>query len=275
VIEEWRCEKLQMLWASRVNRYIIFYINIWIWESYSQDGCNNSSQLTKNKIVWGHPRTICKCFSGIHRTLGVGLSLWMEHGYTTTLLRPRNSQNNGFPVGSLHPKKAKTVHSAGKVMATVCWDSQWIILINYLEKGKTITGASYSPLLDRLKTELQEKCPWLAHKKILFHHDDAPAYSSRVVDAKLMQLGFQLVPYHSILHIWLPWTITCSPIWWNDQREGDSIQMRKWWRTQLPILLSYANLIIWKGSTNWSSVGQTKRIGLTKRISLKGDYVEK
>jgi hypothetical protein len=45
------------------------------------------------------------------------------------------------------------------------WDSQEIILINYLEKGKTINGASYSSLLDRPKTELQEKCPQLAHKK--------------------------------------------------------------------------------------------------------------
>ena len=56
-------------------------------------------------------------------------------------------------------KKAKTIPSAGKVMATVFWDSQGIILINYLEKGRTITGASYSSLLDSLKTELQEKRP--------------------------------------------------------------------------------------------------------------------
>jgi hypothetical protein len=49
-------------------------------------------------------------------------------------------------------------------MATVFWDSQGIILINYLEKGKTITSAPYLLLFDRLKTELREKCPWLAHK---------------------------------------------------------------------------------------------------------------
>jgi hypothetical protein len=61
-------------------------------------------------------------------------------------------------VGSLHPKKAKTIPSAGKFMATVFWDSQGIILINYLEKGKSIIGASYSSLLDRPKTEQQEKC---------------------------------------------------------------------------------------------------------------------
>ncbi|MCP6710980.1 hypothetical protein NL489_26900, partial [Klebsiella pneumoniae] len=70
-----------------------------------------------------------------------------------------------------------------------------IIFIDYLEKGKTITGTYYSLLLDRLKTELQEKRPRLAHKKVLFHHDNAPAHTSAVVAAKLMEIGFQNVSH--------------------------------------------------------------------------------
>lgn len=46
-------------------------------------------------------------------------------------------------------------------MVTVVWDLQGIILIHYLEKGKTITGIYYSLLWDRFETKLQEKClPW-------------------------------------------------------------------------------------------------------------------
>ena len=41
--------------------------------------------------------------------------------------------------GESAPKKAKTVPSAGKVKATIFWDSHGIILIDYLQKGKTIT----------------------------------------------------------------------------------------------------------------------------------------
>jgi len=44
--------------------------------------------------------------------------------------------------GEPAPKKAKTVLSAGKVMATVFWYSQGVIYIDYLEKGKTVTGLS-------------------------------------------------------------------------------------------------------------------------------------
>ena len=46
--------------------------------------------------------------------------------------------------GQSAPKIAKTVPSAGKVMATIFWDSHGIILIDYLQKGKTITREYYA-----------------------------------------------------------------------------------------------------------------------------------
>ena len=42
-------------------------------------------------------------------------------------------------LGECAPKKVKTVISTGKVMATVFWDSQGVIYIDYVEKGKTVT----------------------------------------------------------------------------------------------------------------------------------------
>ena len=52
--------------------------------------------------------------------------------------------------GKLAPKNEKTVFLAGKVMATVFWDSHGVILIDYLQKGKTITGTYYVSFLDKL-----------------------------------------------------------------------------------------------------------------------------
>jgi len=60
------------------------------------------------------------------------------------------------------PKKAKIVPSAGKVMATVFWDSQGLIYIDYLEKGKTVRGLYYVELLGRFAAELQKIRPQLA-----------------------------------------------------------------------------------------------------------------
>ncbi|GFX09733.1 histone-lysine N-methyltransferase SETMAR [Trichonephila clavipes] len=51
--------------------------------------------------------------------------------------------------GEPAPKKAKTFPSAGKVMTTVFWDSHSVIYIDYLEKGKTVTGQYYVEFLGR------------------------------------------------------------------------------------------------------------------------------
>ena len=50
--------------------------------------------------------------------------------------------------GSLRPKKFKTQPSAGKVMATVFWDAQCVIMMDFLAKKSIITGAYYANLLD-------------------------------------------------------------------------------------------------------------------------------
>ena len=68
--------------------------------------------------------------------------------------------------GESAPKKAKTVPSAGKVMASVFWDACGIIFIDYLLKGKTINGEYYANLLQRLSDEIKKKGPHLAKKKV-------------------------------------------------------------------------------------------------------------
>ena len=50
--------------------------------------------------------------------------------------------------GSPRPNKFKTQPSAGKVMATVFWDAQGVIMLDFLAKKRTITGAYYANLLD-------------------------------------------------------------------------------------------------------------------------------
>jgi Transposase. len=47
----------------------------------------------------------------------------------------------------------------------VFWDAKVILLIDYLEKGRTITGEYYSNLLDQLDVTIFEKRPDLKKKK--------------------------------------------------------------------------------------------------------------
>ncbi|XP_014486145.1 PREDICTED: histone-lysine N-methyltransferase SETMAR-like [Dinoponera quadriceps] len=92
------------------------------------------------------------------------------------------------------PKKAKTVSSAGNVTATVFWDSQGVIFIDYLEKSRTVTGTYYATLLDRFDEELRTKRPRSSRKGTILQQDDAPARTSAVATAKLRELRYELLP---------------------------------------------------------------------------------
>ena len=71
---------------------------------------------------------------------------WIHH-YTR---KSREGSKQCVKPGESATKCQKTQQSAGKVMASVFWDSHGKIFIDYLEKGRTITGAYYAALVDRL-----------------------------------------------------------------------------------------------------------------------------
>jgi hypothetical protein len=72
----------------------------------------------------------------------------MRSGSTTSLLTQKEQVSSGnTPI--LHPpKKAKAIFSAGKIMATVFWDSKGIIHLDFLTGQKTINAQYYSALLN-------------------------------------------------------------------------------------------------------------------------------
>ena len=97
------------------------------------------------------------------------------------------------------PTKAKVVSSAGKVMASIFWDAKGIVLINYLQKGKTINGEYYAKLLRELQQAIKPKRPGKLTKGVLLHQDNAPAHKSLVAMSTVHDCGFELIdhPPHS------------------------------------------------------------------------------
>lgn len=116
---------------------------------------------------------------------------WVHH-YTP---ETKQQSKQWTEAGCSAPKKAKTIPSAGKVMASVFWDAKGILLIDYLEKGKTITGEYYANLLDRLDEEIRKRRPGLAKKKIIFHQDNAPAHKSVLAMGKLRDLKYEVLEH--------------------------------------------------------------------------------
>lgn len=93
--------------------------------------------------------------------------------------------------GSDPPKKFKVTPSAGKIMATVFWDSKGILLIEYTKKGETINAEKYSTTLRRLRVAIKEKRRGMLAKKVLLLHDNAPVHTARLSKAAVRECGFE------------------------------------------------------------------------------------
>ena len=83
------------------------------------------------------------------------VKIWVHHFQPESKEQSKQWKHHGLPA----PKKAKS--SAGKVMASIVWDSQGVILVNYLTKS-SITGQYYANLL----RQLQEKIKKNQHGKL-------------------------------------------------------------------------------------------------------------
>ena len=62
---------------------------------------------------------------------------WVDHFDTESKMQRKQWMHPGSPL----PKKFKRVHLAGKVMASNFLDSQGVIMIDYIERVRTINGA--------------------------------------------------------------------------------------------------------------------------------------
>jgi len=112
--------------------------------------------------------------------------------------------------GSPRPKKFRVQKSAGIFLASIFWDQDGILLIDYLPKDQTVNAEYYSSLLVQLKDILKEKRRGNFTKGILFLQENTQAHRTLATQKKLAYLGFECFDHPSILQIWPRWTTTCS-----------------------------------------------------------------
>lgn len=87
--------------------------------------------------------------------------------------------------------------SVEKVVITFLEDTEGIILVAYLERGKAITEAYYAVWLTRSKDESNDKTAHIGTQNVYFVSLAQLATSQiSVAAAKLYALGIELVPRH-------------------------------------------------------------------------------
>jgi len=78
---------------------------------------------------------------------------WLYHYDPETKQQSMEWRHNVSP----RSQKFRVQKSAGKVLASIFWDQDSILLIDYLPKGQTINAEYYSSLLVQLKDIFKEK----------------------------------------------------------------------------------------------------------------------
>ena len=99
------------------------------------------------------------------------------------------------PADESHPKRPKTQTLAGKVLASIFWDAQGILFIDYFEKGKTINSEYYIISLMCLKEEFSEKTATNEEEKSVLSPRQCTCHKSIAIMAKLPELHFKLLPH--------------------------------------------------------------------------------
>ena len=90
---------------------------------------------------------------------------------------------------SVGPGSSKTQPSASKVMATVFWAAQGVIMLDFLAYKSTITVAYYANLLDQLRTVIREKRRGKLSKRILLQQDNARVHTCKIAMDAVERMG--------------------------------------------------------------------------------------
>ena len=98
--------------------------------------------------------------------------------------------------------------STGKALASIFWDQDGILLIDYFPKDQTINAEYYSSLLVQLKDILKEKRRGKVTKGVLFLHDNALPHQALATQKKLAYLGFQCLDHP-------PYSLDLAPLDYN------------------------------------------------------------
>ncbi|GBN51069.1 Mariner Mos1 transposase [Araneus ventricosus] len=95
-------------------------------------------------------------------------------------------------------RKARQTLSARKLMVTVFWDAQGILLIEFMTRGTAINSEDYCRTLKKLKRAIQNKRRGLLSSAVVLLHDNARPHTAVRIGEVLRKFkwdAFQHPPY--------------------------------------------------------------------------------
>lgn len=97
--------------------------------------------------------------------------------------------------GENPPRKAKVQQSTKKLMCTIFWDFQGILMVDFKERNTVVNGEYYASLIYKLRDKIKEKRRGKLSKGVLLLHDNAPVHTAGVSKDAVRQCGFTEVEH--------------------------------------------------------------------------------
>ena len=170
--------------------------------------------------------------------------------------------------GSPRPKKFKMQPSAVKVMATVFWDANGIIMLDFLPKRSTITGVYYANLLDQLRTAIREKRRGKLSKGVFLQQDNARVHTCKVAMDAVEWNGYELIPHPAYSPDLAPSDFLLFP---NLKKDICGLHFR----SDEEVVTAVEEWVNGKDPDFFSSGLMALEHRWSKCITLEGNYIEK
>lgn len=180
----------------------------------------------------------------------------------------QQSMQWGHTASPNKPKKVRQTLSTRKLMATVFWDAKGILLVDFMERGTTITSAVYCETLNRLRRAIQNKRRGLLTRGVVFVHDNARPHTARRTNELLAKFK---------------WDVFDHPPYSPDLAPSDFHlfpNMKRWLASQRfandEELQNAVNGWLHSQAADFYAEGISKTVPrYDKCLNLFGDYVEK
>ena len=155
--------------------------------------------------------------------------------------------------------------SAGKVMATVFWDSKGVIIFYFVLKRSTITGVYYANLLDQLRTAIREKRRGKLSKGVLLQQDNARVHTCKVAMDAVERNGYELIPHPAYSPDLAPSDFFLFP----------KLEKGLHFRSDEEVVTAVEEWVSGKDPDFFSSGLMALEHRWSKCITLEGNYIEK
>jgi len=172
---------------------------------------------------------------------------------------------------SSSPKSKKfkqSPYSSRKMMATIFWDEKSVLLVDFMERGTTITADVYCEMLTKLRRAIQNRRRGKLSSGIVLLHDNARPHTAARTKEKIRDFGWELFdhpPYSPDLAPSDYFLFLHLKQWLGGQRFDEDEELKtavdNWFNSQ---------------AANFYAEGLKKLVQrYEKCLEVNGDYVEK